>query len=158
MNRMRSVFQRWVPMLLAGAAAMAGLTSCSFNPLTRGKSRSFTFVQLCDPQLGFSDYEGDKESLRQAVRQINALGPDFVVICGDMVNTATNSSYADFKVIVRAFTMPYYCVPGNHDVGNTPTAESLLNYRATIGEDYYAMEHKGISFTFYQYATLERTR
>lgn len=148
MNRMRSAFRRCAILLLAGLAAMVGLTSCSVNPLTSGKSRSFTFVQLCDPQFGFSDYEGDKESLRQAVRQINALGPDFVVICGDMVHTANNSSYADFKVIVRAFTMPYYCVPGNHDVGNTPTAETLSNYRVIIGDDYYAMDHKGVSFIF----------
>ncbi len=50
------------------------------------KPESFTFVQLCDPQLGFGGYEHDVNSFKVAVQKINELKPDFVVICGDMVN------------------------------------------------------------------------
>jgi len=30
-----------------------------------------------------------------------------------------------------------FLVPGNHDVGNEPTKESLAQYRAEFGPDYY---------------------
>ena len=46
----------------------------------------FTFIQICDPQLGKGGYEHDLKTFEQAVVQSNALKPDFVVICGDLVS------------------------------------------------------------------------
>lgn len=112
------------------------------------KNESFSFIQICDIQLGFSDYEQDIGSFRQAVRQTNELNPDFVVICGDLVNTADNKSFSDFKEIKSLLQMPCYCVPGNHDIGNKPTSKSLQHYRKTIGRDYFVLEHKGATFIF----------
>jgi 3',5'-cyclic AMP phosphodiesterase CpdA len=146
-SRRQSLIIHTCIMLLL-APAFIFWTSCRSTTPHADSTQTFTFVQLCDPQLGFSDYEQDKTSLRQAVRQINTLNPDFVVLCGDMVNTADNRSYADFKDIMGGLAMPYYCVPGNHDVGNEPTAESLRNYRTTIGRDYFVHEHKGTAFVF----------
>jgi 3',5'-cyclic AMP phosphodiesterase CpdA len=131
-----------VKILLVCLAVMC-LVSCRAQP-----AKTFTFVQVCDPQLGFSEYEQDKASFRQAVRQINALRPELVVICGDMVNTADDRSYADFKEIANGLSMPYYCVPGNHDVGNEPTPASLQAYRQRLGQDYFVVEHKGTAFIF----------
>lgn len=108
--------------------------------------RSFTFVQMCDPQLGFGGYEADVARFRQAVRQINQLKPDFVVICGDLVNGMKTNACAEFNALKAGFTMPCYCVAGNHDVGNQPTPKSLQRYREWQGKDYYAFEHKGFSF------------
>ena len=108
----------------------------------------FTFVQLCDPQLGMGGYEHDKGTLRQAVLQINQLQPDFVVLCGDLVQDANPTSFADFKTIKAALNVPCYLVPGNHDVGNTPTPESLQRYREVIGQDYYSVGHRGSVFVF----------
>ena len=117
-------------------------------PETKLPQEPFSFVQLCDPQLGFGlvSYEVDMDNFRQAVVQINELKPDFVVICGDLVTTADAQSFADFNSIKDGFQMPCYCAPGNHDVGNAPTLQSLQFYRDNIGEDYYAFEHKGTSF------------
>jgi len=131
-----------VKILLVCLAVMC-LVSCRALP-----AKIFTFVQVCDPQLGFTEYEQDKASFRQAVRQINALRPELVVICGDMVNTADDRSYADFKEIANGLSMPYYCVPGNHDVGNEPTPASLQTYRQRLGQDYFVVEHKGTAFIF----------
>ena len=109
---------------------------------------SFTFVQMCDTQLGFGNggYEQDVRTFEQAVKQINALRPDFVVICGDLVNRASEASFADFNRIKAGLEVPCYCVAGNHDVGNEPTVESLVRYRKLVGEDYYALDHKGYRF------------
>jgi 3',5'-cyclic AMP phosphodiesterase CpdA len=106
----------------------------------------FAFVQMCDTQLGMGGYEHDLQTFRQAVKQINELEVDFVVICGDLVHDATDSSYADFKSVREGLDLPSYLVSGNHDVGNTPTSASLAYYRETIGEDYYQFDHKRCSF------------
>ncbi len=110
------------------------------------RTKPFTFVQLTDTQLGFGGYEHDLQSFEQAVKQINELNPDFVVICGDLVNVASDSSYQDFKQIRKNLRMPCYCVPGNHDVGNIPNDTTLAFYRKKIGKDYYRFNHKGSSF------------
>jgi 3',5'-cyclic AMP phosphodiesterase CpdA len=110
------------------------------------KERPFTFVQMCDPQLGMGGYDADVARFKQAVKQINALKPDFVVICGDLVNDTTDKSFADFNAIKTGFTMPCYCAPGNHDVANSPTPETLRRYRAAIGKDYYSFTNNGYAF------------
>jgi len=113
---------------------------------TEEKVDPFTFVQLCDTQLGFGGYEHDIQSFNIAVKHINRLNPEFVVICGDLVNSSNDSSYADFKEIKEGFKMPCYNTPGNHDVGNIPNDTTLNYYRETIGEDYYKFQNKGYSF------------
>jgi len=135
-------------LLLLGLTIVVVLTSCISNTKNSSKSESFRFVQICDPQLGFSDYARDVNSFKQAVKQINAMKPDFVVICGDLVNTADDQSFADFNKIKSGLRMPCYCASGNHDIGNQPTPESLQYYRNVIGKDYFSFEYKGAWFVF----------
>ena len=91
-------------------------------------------------------YEHDVKTFKQAVTQINSLKTDFVVISGDLVHTPNEESYADFNAIKSSLNVPCYCVPGNHDVGNEPSLESLEYYRKIIGKDYYSFEHNGYVF------------
>jgi 3',5'-cyclic AMP phosphodiesterase CpdA len=128
-----------------GVAAIA-VPSCVSIPGKSPENQTFAFAQICDTQLGFGGYEHDVNSFKQAVKQINVLEPDFVVICGDLVNTGNEKSFADFNTIKSGFNMPCYCVSGNHDVGNQPTLASLEYYRRTVGKDYYEFEHKGYTF------------
>ncbi|NCB07942.1 MAG: hypothetical protein EOM73_07265 [Bacteroidia bacterium] len=114
--------------------------------LSAQNGKSFTFVQMTDTQLGFGGYEHDLQMFEQAVKQINELNPDFVVICGDLVNQPDAASYADFLRVKKKFDMPCYCVAGNHDVQRVPTDTSLTCYRKTIGKDYYSFRHKGYTF------------
>jgi 3',5'-cyclic AMP phosphodiesterase CpdA len=121
------------------------VTSVGFA--SRIHAEAFSFVQMCDTQLGMGGYEHDVETFELAVEQINALEPDFVVICGDLINdTDDDQAFIDFKRIRDGFDMPCYSAPGNHDVGNEPTLALLERYRKSIGEDYYAVEHKGYTF------------
>ncbi|MCA1747670.1 MAG: hypothetical protein LC655_08230, partial [Bacteroidales bacterium] len=69
---------------------------------------SFSFVQLCDPQLGMGGYEHDKATFKQAVKQINALDVDFVAICGDFVHHSSDSSFADYIEIRDGLNKPFY--------------------------------------------------
>jgi L-ascorbate metabolism protein UlaG (beta-lactamase superfamily) len=107
---------------------------------------AFSFVQMCDPQFGMGGYGHDVEEFQLAVDQINELNPDFVVICGDLVHDANDSTYSDFLRIRSGFTMPSYLAPGNHDVGNVPNDTTLAFYRNTVGADYYDFSHNGYAF------------
>ena len=130
-------------------AIIVGMSGVLNDPVFAGespKTKAFTFVQLCDTQLGMGGYEHDINAFKQAVTQINALKPDFVVICGDLVNEADDKSFKDFNSIKSGLTMPCYCAAGNHDVGGKPTAASLKRYRKVIGKDYYSFEHAGYTF------------
>lgn len=121
--------------------ALAFGISCS-----KKEQGSFSFVQLCDTQLGMGGYAHDLKTFRQAVQQINEIKPDFAVICGDLVHNASDSSYADFLDIMESFDIPCHVAPGNHDVGNVPNDSTLSYYRKTIGKDYFDFENKGYSF------------
>jgi len=124
------------------AVAAVGLTSCS-----AAVQDEFSFVQMCDTQLGYGGYDHDVRTFTSAVRQINSLKPDFVVICGDLINrTSDDRAFTDFNAIKAGFDMPCYCVAGNHDVGNSPTVKLLDRYRNLVGKDYYSFEHKGHVF------------
>lgn len=125
------------------ALALILASSCA-SPLRQ--KEPFTFVQMCDTQLGMGGYEHDKKTFAQAVKQVNKLKPDFTVICGDLVNNANDKSFIDFKKIKSGFTARCYCAAGNHDVQNKPTVASLKYYREQIGKDYYSFIHKGYTF------------
>jgi 3',5'-cyclic AMP phosphodiesterase CpdA len=101
---------------------------------------------MCDPQLGFGGYEHDIRTFRQATQQINALHPDFVVICGDLVNGSSRKSYSDFKALLHDLNPRCFCAPGNHDVHNAPTPASLAFYRKEMGPDYYSFEQDDSTF------------
>lgn len=128
--------------LVTAALSMPG---CRFAAEKTGE-KPFKFVHLCDPQLGFGGYEHDVKTFKQAVKQVNAMKPDFVVICGDLVDIPDERSFADFITIKAEFTVPCYCAPGNHDAGSKPTQKSLQYYRKVVGKDYYSFEHEGCVF------------
>jgi 3',5'-cyclic AMP phosphodiesterase CpdA len=113
---------------------------------TQNERKPFSFVQICDTQIGMGGYEHDIKTFKQAVKQINELNSDFVIICGDLVNHASDSSYSDFLKIKEELKIPCYVTPGNHDVGNVPNDSTLKFYRKTIGKDYYEFHNNGYSF------------
>jgi len=108
----------------------------------------FVFALLGDPQLGFGGYEHDLAAFKRTVTIVNTLKPDFAVITGDMVNNFNDASVRDFKEMAAGLTVPYYCIPGNHDLGNSPTVARLESYREAFGDDYFSFEHKGYTFVF----------
>ena len=145
MNENNSTRRKFLKAAGLGMVAIA-TSSCVSMPGELSEKKSFTFAQICDTQLGMGGYEHDILTFKKAVSQINALKPDFVVICGDLVNTANEKSFSDFNKIKAELTVPCHCVSGNHDVGNEPSPESLQYYRQVMGEDYYSFEHKGHLF------------
>lgn len=124
-------------LIFVGFAAI--LLSC-------GGAKQFTFVQMADPQLGFGGYAHDSVTLIEAVAEINALNPDFVIICGDIVNEMNEKSITDVKKILADLKPKLCLLPGNHDVANSPSDSTMALYHATFGDDYGSFEHNGVRF------------
>jgi 3',5'-cyclic AMP phosphodiesterase CpdA len=111
-----------------------------------------TFIQMSDPQFGM--YTADASFVQEtanfefAVATANRLKPAFVVVTGDLTNKAGNpAQVAEFHRIAKKLDpqIKLFPVPGNHDVGNEPTAESLAAYRKNYGPDYYTFQSGGIT-------------
>jgi len=54
--------------------------------------------------------------------------------------------------------IPMVCVCGNHDVGNSPTSETIERYTQSFGDDYFSFYKNGVAFLvlnsqFYEDAT-----
>jgi 3',5'-cyclic AMP phosphodiesterase CpdA len=105
----------------------------------------FFFIQLTDPQFGMTTnnagFEQETANLEFAVATANRLRPAFVVVTGDLVNrTGDAAQIAEYRRILGrlANDIPAYSIPGNHDVGNQPTPETLAAYTKRFGPDYFS--------------------
>ena len=133
---------------------------------------SFSFIQMADPQFGLFAWSSglsaaEIEELRQkeihvraapkitgfadetrlyekAIAEANRLRPQFVAMCGDMVNDADDQAQLDelWRITGQLDdAIPMHWVAGNHDVGNEVTPESLARYRKRFGKDNYLFDH-----------------
>lgn len=129
---------------------------------------NFIFIQAADTQFGLIDnwagnpvktrtWNEEMRLTRQAIKHANEMTPRprFFIVCGDLVDDMPNGEHRaaqedDFKRIFNDldFDIPLVCVCGNHDVGNTPTKETLNRYRSRYGDDYFSFWVGGISFYF----------
>ena len=91
----------------------------------------------------FDGFEPETKLFTKAIQHANEYKPDFVVICGDMVHEGDSEDQR--KEVFRIASqlnkdIPIYWVAGNHDVGNTPTSETLTTYRKLFGDDNYSFQ------------------
>ena len=103
------------------------------------------FLQMADTQFGMyaenKDFRQETINFEFAIATANRLRPNFVVICGDLINQAGNAAQAAEYLRIAARLDPaikLYNVAGNHDVENQPSPETLAAYRAKFGPDYYS--------------------
>jgi 3',5'-cyclic AMP phosphodiesterase CpdA len=109
--------------------------ACGLLPL-----RAATFVQLADPQLGMAQgVDTDLTTFTRAVAQINALKPDFVLLCGDLVHFWKPDTARAFAKAAAGFTMPWYVAPGNHDRWDGPV------YKELFGADHRVVNTKAVT-------------
>ena len=125
----------------------------SFSSVAQNKK--IQIVQITDPQFGFFEenktFEKETVLYTEAIRQINELKPDFVVITGDFVNNSKNiKQIEEFKRITSYLdeSIPLYLSPGNHDLGQNPTKESFEFYFSNYGKgnDRFSFEYENSHF------------
>jgi len=84
-----------------------------------------------------------------AVDKLELLQPQFVMSVGDLIDGATYDStvvdkqWADFNVLINNLSMPFFYVPGNHDIGN-PWME--IDWKRRFCKSYYYFIHKNVLF------------
>ena len=122
---------------------LASLLAGAF--LCLGQAQPNHFILLGDPQFGMystnADFAQEAANYEFVVATVNRLKPGFVVVLGDLVNKAGDpDQIREFRRITAKVdaSIPVYPVPGNHDVGNEPTPETLAAYRKNLGRDYYS--------------------
>lgn len=133
-------------------ASVLAVTSCSTAEVY-SQDRNISFIQISDPQIGFFDdnksYTQDSLNLEIAVKHVNRLRPDFVVVTGDMVNSGTSKKQlACFMQVIKKISpdIPVWYVPGNHDIGANAKEERISSYIDTYGYDRFAFKMNDINF------------
>lgn len=121
-----------------------------FSFPARGKDRSFFFVQLSDPQLGFCSEDGgfarEKQQMKQFIDAVNRLKPAFVVVSGNLVNDREDAAQlAGFRELCRRIDpkIPLYLLPGNSDVGDEASPEAVLDFAGRYGGDRFVFRKEG---------------
>ncbi len=125
-----------------------------------GGAKPWFFIVAADPQL--SGKEIDEQNWTTAIKHINRLRPDFVVVCGDLtfggnksedrakspVMERDNKLAETYAGIVAGLdkAIPLYNVAGNHDVGQNPSAATIEFFTKHFGKPWQSFEHKGSLF------------
>ena len=123
--------------------------------IDKSKRDSLLIVQITDPQFGFfsnnDNFEKETKLYTEAVRQINQIKPDLVVITGDFVNNGRDTlQINEFKRITACIekSIPVYLSPGNHDLVLNPSKEDIEWYNSVHrkGSDRFSYRHKNAHF------------
>src|SRR5262245_7465025 len=115
----------------AGPAGLK-LDSQPRNPWTHAKlnngPETFQFAIVSDRTGGHR-----AKVFSQAVDRLNLMQPEFVVSVGDLVEggkkkpEALEAEWKEFDGYVKKLQMPFFYVPGNHDVGNEGTRKLWMD-------------------------------
>ncbi|MCS7045339.1 MAG: metallophosphoesterase [Gemmataceae bacterium] len=85
----------------------------------------------------------------QAVEQINLLQPAFVISVGDLIEGYTKDAarlaeeWKEFQSYTAKLTMPFFYVPGNHDLANPLQVDV---WKERFGRRYYHFLYKDVLF------------
>lgn len=126
-------------------------------PQSADAPTSFTFAWVTDTHIVSLDTgttNGDRTAaLRNTIAEINAERPDFVFHGGDMTEaTGDPSQVKAFSSLMKGLTMPWYPVPGNHDVDNNSDPAKVRAFiahgfgRGPANREFYGFSHKGAAF------------
>lgn len=125
-----------------------GLSVAEKNPWTNlspnADADQFQFVVVSDRTGGHRD-----KIFSKAVSQINLMQPEFVVSVGDLIEGYSTDvekvkpQWDEFDSYVKKLEMPFFYVPGNHDITNR---EQVALWAGRYGKAYYSFQYKGVLF------------
>jgi hypothetical protein len=85
----------------------------------------------------------------EAVKKLNLLQPEFVISVGDLIEGYSEDSgqwaleWAEFQGKLAQLQMPFFYVPGNHDLSNPRMAQ---NWSRKFGRTYYEFRYHDVLF------------
>lgn len=108
--------------------------------------REWRFAVMSDAQFVARDPDSPiVQAARRTLREIKAARPDFFLIAGDFVDEATEPDFQLAKRILDeeiGTSLPYYYVPGNHEVMGAP----ISNFEKYFGLTHRVFDHRGTRF------------
>jgi serine/threonine-protein phosphatase CPPED1 len=118
------------------------------NPWTNldlnNQERDFQFVIVTDRTGGHRP-----GVFGEAVRKINLLQPEFVISVGDLIEGGSEDNgqwaleWAEFQGRVQQLQMPFFYVPGNHDLSNPGMVD---NWKRKFGRTYFEFRYHDTLF------------
>lgn len=127
--------------------------SATPNPFASGVNPSdgqTVIVQLSDPQFGYwsddRDTAREAEACGEALRRIERLKPDLVVVTGDLVNCCdSEEQWRAFDEQLRRLDprIGVVCLPGNHDQRISGRRVDSSPFEARYGSDRFALTLAG---------------
>ncbi len=109
------------------------------NPWTHlnlnNQPKNFQFAIVTDRTGGHRELVFEK-----AVRKLNVMQPEFVISVGDLIEGYTdkpermNEEWQQFQGFVKELKMPFFYVPGNHDISNLAMKSE---WEKRLGRHYY---------------------
>ena len=124
----------------------ASISEYTDEEIAERHARGLMFRKAPERITGFAD---EPRLYTAAIEATNRLSPAFAVVCGDLVHDAANQAQVAELARVTALLddhIPMHLVPGNHDVGEAPTSDSLALYRYRFGPDNYSFDHGDCHF------------
>ena len=128
-----------VALALAPAPPVSAASADGFLQRLSGFGQTeLVFAVAGDPQ-------GREEVWSQVVKALNSVSPapKFTLLLGDLVASGTEPQYKAFADSAKALKMPFYAVPGNHDIRGDGAA---LFRRYVSDKLYYSFEEGGYKF------------
>ena len=124
----------------------ASVSEYTDEDIAERRARGLLVRKAPKPITGFED---ETRLYTAAIQATNRLDPAFAVVCGDLVHDASNQAQVEELARITATLdehIPMHLVPGNHDVGEAPTSDSLALYRHRFGPDNYSFDHGDCHF------------
>ncbi|MDA0839132.1 MAG: metallophosphoesterase [Planctomycetota bacterium] len=147
-------------LVLLSQAILISLVPCSpsFGEVA---DAPYFYIVAADPQLLFN--QKDDRNWRTTVDHINRLRPDFVIVCGDLIQAPNDAAQWENPKNLEAYDklaamynagakqidpkIKLYNVAGNHDVSLAPTPKTLAWYESRFGvKPWYRFEHNNALF------------
>ena len=118
--------------LKISAGGMQDVQRHAVKVLSAYKSE-FTFIVWCDTQVGYSqDYEENwirtYDLVNAMVDAANVLSPEFIILCGDITESALKSEYQFMYEQCMRLNVPIFVGPGNHDYFGTAEYQRWCQY------------------------------
>jgi len=83
------------------------------------------------------------------IRKVNLLQPEFVMSVGDLIQGGTrdrhiiSTQWVEFRSFVEQLQMPFFFVPGNHDISNEVMADEWVK---RFGQPFYHFVYRDVLF------------
>ncbi|MBN1844763.1 MAG: metallophosphoesterase [Sedimentisphaerales bacterium] len=152
MTHRRTITAGWLWLLLM-VGALAGAAG-PVQTFPSGPCRRADNVQLDPNRFHFvviADRTGGHRPgvFAGAIHKVNLLQPEFVVCIGDLIEGYTTDpnrieqQWSEFERIIEPLEMPFYYLPGNHDISNPVM---LAAWKHRFNRTYYHFLHKEVLF------------